>query len=72
MNFITTKNGYCLTLRERKIMMLFKAETDEIVKENGFIDRRKVAENLYYQLGALVTALTEGYINQSDLERCEG
>lgn len=70
MEFITTKNGYCLTLRERKIMMLFKAETDEIVKETGFCDRRKAAESLYFQLGTFVTALTEGYINQSDLERC--
>ena len=71
MNFIITKNGYCLTLRERKIMMLMQAETDEIVKETGYCDRRKVAQNLYFQLGTFVTALTEGYINQSDLERCE-
>ncbi len=70
MNFIVTKKGYCLTLRERKIMMLMQAETDEIVKETGYCDRRQVAENLYYQLGIFVTALTEGYINQSDLERC--
>lgn len=71
MKYIITKSGYCLTLRERKIMMLFKAETDEIVKQTVYCDRRKVAENLYFQLGTLVTALTEGYINQSDLERCE-
>ena len=69
MDFIVTKNGYCLTLRERKIMMLMQAETDDIIKETGYCDRRQVADNLYYQLGILVTALTEGYINQCDLER---
>lgn len=71
MDFIITKNGYCLTLRERKIMMLMQAETDEIVKETGNCNPRLTMQNLYFQLGLFVTALSEGYINQSDLERCE-
>ena len=71
MNFLITKNGYCLTLRERKIMMLIKAETDDIVKETGNCMPIQTMQNLYYQMGIFVTALSEGYITQSDLERCE-
>lgn len=71
MNFIITNKGYCLTLRERKIMMLMQAETADIVKETGFCTSTSVMQNLYYQLGIFVAALTEGNINQSDLERCE-
>ena len=70
MEFIITKNGYCLTLRERKIMMLLKTESDEIVKESDCILPDQALDNLYYHLGLYVTALKEGYINQSDLERC--
>ena len=70
MNFIITKNGYCLTLRERKIMMLLQAESDEIVRESDCILPDQALNNLYYQLGIYVTALAEGSINQSDLERC--
>lgn len=72
MNFIVTKNGYCLTLRERKIMMLMQDEVDQLIKESGLNMPDVLMGNLYFQLGTLVTALTEGYINQSDLERCEG
>ena len=71
MDFIITKNGYCLTLRERKIMMLMQAETDDIVKETGTCMPRETMQYLHYQLGLFVAALSDGYINQSDLERCE-
>lgn len=72
MEFIITKNGYCLTLRERKIMMLMQAEVDEVAAESPWILPIQVYNDLYFQLGIYVTAMAEGYINQSDLEICGG
>lgn len=81
MGYITTKNGYCLTLHERKIMMLMLAESKERVKRREAVEVPAFysqcttninieLQNVYLLLGDYVAAYQQGYINQSDIERC--